>query len=75
MVNGVKQVGILSPFLFNIYVNELIELCLSLNLGSKLFEINTSMINFCDDLKQSYLMFVQTMGIVGKLNLTLKNRR
>ena len=27
MVNGVKQEGILSPFLFNIFIDELIESC------------------------------------------------
>ena len=50
VINGVKQGGIISPFLFNIYIDELIVSCLSLNLGSKLCEFNTSVISFCDDL-------------------------
>jgi retron-type reverse transcriptase len=40
VINGVKQGGIISPFLFNIYIDELIVSCLSLNLGSKLCEFN-----------------------------------
>jgi hypothetical protein len=33
VVNGVKQGGVLSPFLFDIYIDELIETCICLNLG------------------------------------------
>ncbi len=40
----------MSPFLFNIYIDELIETCISLNLGSMIFDINTSLVSFCDDL-------------------------
>ncbi len=40
VINCVKQGGIISPFLFNIYIDELIVSCLSLNLGSKLCEFN-----------------------------------
>jgi hypothetical protein len=48
--NGVKQGGILSPFLFNIFIDDLIKSCLEQNLGGKIFDINTSVISFCDDL-------------------------
>ena len=50
VINGVKQGGVISPFLFSIYIDELIVSCISLNIGSKLYEINTSVISFCDDL-------------------------
>ncbi|CAF1085384.1 unnamed protein product, partial [Brachionus calyciflorus] len=46
---GVKQGGILSPFLFNFYVNDLIKDCTDCDLGAKIYELNLSIIAYCDD--------------------------
>ena len=48
--DGVKQGGILSGYLFNFYMNQLIEDCLKLNIGCKIGEHNVSIIAYCDDL-------------------------
>lgn len=47
---GVKQGGILSPFLFNMYIDELIQDCLKMNIGAKIANVNTSTVSYCDDL-------------------------
>ena len=47
---GVKQGGILSPFLFNFFINDLIEDSLKLNVGAKVGPFNTSIIAYCDDI-------------------------
>ncbi|CAF0764871.1 unnamed protein product [Brachionus calyciflorus] len=46
---GVKQGGILSGFLFNFFINDLIEQCLDLNIGAKIGDKNVSVIGYCDD--------------------------
>ena len=48
--DGVKQGGILSGYLFNYYMNDLITNCVNLNIGCKIGEHNVSMIAYCDDL-------------------------
>jgi len=47
---GVKQGGILSPFLFNFYINKLIENCLQMRVGASVGDINTSIVAYCDDI-------------------------
>ena len=47
---GVKQGGILSPFLFNFFMDGLLTDVLSLNVGAKLNDINTSILAYCDDI-------------------------
>lgn len=46
---GLKQ-RVLSGNLFNFYINELIELCCSTNLGANCMEIILCILAFCDDL-------------------------
>jgi len=47
---GVKQGGILSPFLFNYFIDDLLRLCIGKELGAKLDDCNLSIIGYCDDL-------------------------
>jgi retron-type reverse transcriptase len=48
--DGVKQGGILSPFLFNFYINDLLEECIKANIEAKLGPFNVSIICYCDDI-------------------------
>jgi hypothetical protein len=47
---GVKQGGIISPYLFNYFLNDLLNQNDSLNVGAKIGSVNVSMIAYCDDL-------------------------
>lgn len=47
---GVKQGGILSPYLFNFFINDLIEECIEKNIGAKFEQLNLSIIVYCDDI-------------------------
>ena len=47
---GVKQGGILSPFLFNFYINDLIKEISALNTGLKYDTYGISVLGYCDDL-------------------------
>ena len=52
---GVKQGGILSPFLFNFFINDILEEALDMNIGARIGNFNTSIIAYCDDLLLSAL--------------------
>ena len=47
---GVKQGGILSPYLFNFFMNELLDESDNMNLGATIGKFNLSLISYCDDL-------------------------
>ena len=47
---GVKQGGILSPFLFNFFIDDLLKGCTDLRLGCKLGRSNVSILAYCDDI-------------------------
>lgn len=40
----------MSGFLFNFFINDLIEQCLKLNIGAKIGQRNVSVIAYCDDI-------------------------
>ena len=46
---GVKQGGILSPFLFNAFMDSLIVDCKALGIGAHWNELNVSILAYCDD--------------------------
>lgn len=48
--SGVKQGGVLSPFLFNVFIEELIEKIKFLNIGVNLYGIVVPLLAFCDDI-------------------------
>ena len=48
--NGVRQGGVLSGLLFNIYVNSLIEKISNLNIGCKLGTVKSNIIAYADDI-------------------------
>ena len=47
---GVKQGGKLSPYLFNFFLNELINECEESKVGAKIGKINIPLVGYCDDL-------------------------
>ena len=47
---GVKQGGILSPFLFNFFLDDPLKKCKNLNIGATIGNYNTCILAYCDDL-------------------------
>jgi len=48
--SGVKQGGVLSPFLFNYFINDLIEKVINEEGGCKIGDTKASILAYCDDL-------------------------
>ncbi len=60
---GCKQGGVLSSFLFNFFINGMLEECLDSNLGAKIGRTNLSIIAYCDDV----ILLSPTMNHLNKL--------
>lgn len=50
IIQGVKQGGIISPYFFNFFINDLLDECDNESLGARLGNIKLSIISYCDDL-------------------------
>ena len=64
---GIKQGGILSSFLFNFFLDDLLNRLLSMNIGALLGDVNASAIAYCDDI----LLLASNEGEMQKLILTV----
>jgi hypothetical protein len=58
IVAGIKQIGILSPLLFNMFIDELVEGILEINKGANIGRINMNVISYCDEF---YLIFTSAI--------------
>ena len=47
---GVKQGGVISPILFNFFLNDLLNECIEADLGARVYDVNVSIVAYCDDL-------------------------
>jgi len=63
--DGVKQGGVLSPFLFNFYIDSLLDECLKTNIGAKLGSFNVSIICYCDDITLISSTFSEMNKLLG----------
>ena len=50
ITEGCKQGGILSSFLFNFFINDMLTKCLNAKIGAKIGINNISIIAYCDDI-------------------------
>ncbi|RNA28425.1 RNA-directed DNA polymerase from mobile element jockey-like [Brachionus plicatilis] len=61
-----KQGGILSPYLFNFFINELLTECTELNPGASINGTYLSVIGYCDDLVIQAPSFSHCQTIIDK---------
>ena len=69
MSNGVEQGEILSPMLFNIYLNDLSVLLNNSNIGSKIGGILVNHLSYADDM---CLISLRSRGMIQLLNICKK---
>ena len=50
IAKGVRQDGILSPFLFHFYIRDLIRSIACLNIGCRFLDVNVNLLAYADDL-------------------------
>ena len=65
VLEGVKQGGVISPFLFNFFIDDLIQDCVKLDVGAFIGATNVSILGYCDDL-------VLISPLKGHLNILIK---
>jgi hypothetical protein len=73
IVTDVKQGGILSPFLFNMFIDELLECILNMNIGAKIGNMNMNLISYCDDLNLLFSNHVHGQIMLNKCNEFAEN--
>ena len=69
VLNGVRQGGILSTILFNVYINDLIDSIASSRIGCRLGNVNSNIIAYADDI---VLLVPSASGLQHLLNLLYK---
>ena len=65
---GVKQGGVMSPLLYNFYINDLLEECLKSKLGARINNINVCIISYCDDIIIMSPSFIQAQKLLNICN-------
>ena len=65
---GVKQGGVMSPLLYNFYINDLLEECLKSKLGARINNINVCIISYCDDIIIMSPSFKQAQELLNICN-------
>lgn len=82
VAKGVRQGGILSPFLFRFYIRDLIFSITSMNVGCKLCGINVNLLAYADDLVLLAPSWVALQRLLdaaeaaaSKINMTFNTRK
>ena len=63
---GVKQGGVLSPYLFNFFINAMLTECLEMNIGASIGGVNVSVVSYCDDILLLCTTTTDLEALLGK---------